>query len=226
MRSNARSLTLVARRWLARVAAALITLLLGYGAAGLIGGALPVNSGWRPPERGVTIWVENNGVHTGLVVPKVAAGVDWRLFAPAGDLADMGYAGHRYLAIGWGDRDFYLGTPTWADVRPRDVLAAATGSERTLLHVEHVAAPVAGADVRRVVLRPEEYRRLVAFIVASRRPDGGRWRGYGAYDVFYEARGRYDAIRTCNSWTGRALAAAGVRVGRWTPFPVTVLWWF
>ena len=108
---------------------ALALLVLGYGAAGLIGGALPVNAGWRPPERGVTIWVESNGVHTGLVVPKVAAGVDWRPFAPSGDLADMGYAGHRYLAIGWGDRDFYLATPTWADVRPRDVLAAAVGGD-------------------------------------------------------------------------------------------------
>ena len=111
-------------------------------------------------------------------------------------------------------------------VSHRVFLASVARSERTLLHVEHVPEPVAGADVRRVVLRPDEYRRLVAFIVASRVKRGGRWRGYGPYDVFYEARGRYDALRTCNSWTGEALASAGVRVGRWTPFPVTVLWWF
>lgn len=77
-----------------------------------------------------------------------------------------------------------------------------------------------------LVLRPEEYRRLVAFIVVSRAKDGRRWRGYRAYDVFYEALWRYDAVRTCNSWTGEAIAAAGVRVGQWTPFPVMVMWWF
>lgn len=226
MSSNARALLLVARHVVGRAVAGLVVLLLGYGVAGLIGGTVPVNAAWRAPETGVTIWVESNGVHTGLVMPKVAGGVDWRSFAPSTDLGDPAYGGNGYLAIGWGDRDFYLGTPTWADVRPRTVWAAAWGSERTLLHVEHVPVPAAGDDVRAIVLRPAEYRRLVAFIVASRVAGGGRWRGYGAYDVFYEARGRYDAVRTCNSWTGAALAAAGVRVGWWTPFPVTVSWWF
>ena len=49
--------------------------------------------------------------------------------------------------------------------------------------------------------------------------------GYDVYDAFYEANGRYSATHTCNSWTGNALAAAGVRMGWWTPFPWTVTWW-
>lgn len=216
----------VARRCLTRAVAGLALLVLVYAAAGLVGGSLPVNAGWRQPASGVTIWVESNGIHTGFVLPKVAGGVDWRRFAPAGDLGDPRYGEYGYLAIGWGEHDFYLGTPTWADVRPRTVLAAAVGSSRTLLHVEHVPRPVAGDDVRRLVLRPEEYRRLVAFIVASRRTSGRRWAGYDRGDVFYEARGQYDAVRTCNSWTGAALRSAGVRVGAWTPFPVTVMGWF
>lgn len=222
MKRNAGPARLVAL--VRRAAATLALLLLGYGAAGLVGGAVPVNAGWRPPPQGVTIWVESNGIHTGLLVPKVAAGIDWRPWAPAGHLRDPRYGGYGYLAIGWGERDFYLGTPRWADLRPGTVLAAALGSGRTLLHVEHLPAP--GPDARRIVLRPEEYRRLVRFIAASRAGGGRRWRGYGPNDVFYDARGRYDALRTCNSWTGEALAAAGVRVGRWTPFPVTVTGWF
>lgn len=217
---NARLPTLVAR-----ALAALLLLVLAYTAAGLAGGALPANAGWRPPDEGVVIWVESNGVHTGLVMPKVAAGVDWRPFAPAGDLRDPRYAAHGHVAVGWGDHDFYLGTPTWADVRPGIVLAAAIGSDRTLLHVEHVPPPAAGADVRRVVLRPAEYRRLAAFIRASLR-SRRRWPGYAGNDAFYEARGRYSAVGTCNEWTGAALRSAGVRVGRWTPFPVTVMGWF
>ena len=213
-------------RWLRRAVAALVLLVLGYAAAGLAGGALPANAGWRAPSKGVTIWVESNGIHTGIVVPKVAAGVDWRGWAPARDLADPRYGGYPYLTIGWGEHDFYLGTPTWADVRPATVLAAAIGSERTLLHVEHRPRPAGGGDERAVVLRPEEYRQLAAFIVATRPPRPRRWRGYDRNDVFYKARGRYNAVRTCNAWTGEALRAAGVRVGRWTPFPVTVLGWF
>lgn len=217
---NSRALRLVAL-----VLAGLFGLVAAYAAAGVVGGLIPANAGWHPPARGVTIWVEDNGVHTGLVLPKVAAGVDWRGLARAGDLRDPRNGGYDHIAVGWGERDFFLSTPRWADVRPAAVLRAAVGADATLLHVEHVPRPRVGPDVRRIVLRPEEYRRLTAFIRASWK-GGRRWRGYGGHDVFYAARGRYSAVRTCNSWIGAALRAAGVRVGRWTPFPQTVLWWF
>ncbi|MGN6269185.1 MAG: TIGR02117 family protein [Sphingomonas sp.] len=210
---------------------ALLLLLLAYGAAGLIGGAIPANPGWRPPARGVTIYVESNGVHTDLVVPVAAAGIDWRDLARPEDIVDPRYAGYDHLAIGWGQAQFYLETPTWADVRPGTVLRAALGSDRTLVHVAHVPAPAVGREVRPIVLREAEYRRLAAFIRASFAPArrGERapvFRGYGVYDAFYSGSGRYDALMTCNAWTGAALRAAGVRVGRWTPFPVTVMGWF
>lgn len=206
-------------------------LLLGYGAAGLVGGSIPANVGWRPPARGVTIYVESNGVHTDLVVPMTAAGIDWRDLVRPEDIADPRYAGYDHLAIGWGEAKFYLETPTWADVRPTTVLRAALGSDRTLVHVAHVPAPAIWRDVRPIVLREGEYRRLAAFIRASFAPvpAGQRpriFRGYDVYDAFYSGSGRYDALMTCNAWTGAALRAGGARVGRWTPFPVTVMGWF
>ena len=213
-------------RWVTRVVAVLLILLSGYGAAGLIGGAIPANRGWRAPAEGVTIFVETNGIHTGLVLPKIAAGVDWRDLARARDLADPRYAAYPYIAVGWGDRAFYLETPTWGDVRPGTVLAAAIGSQHTLLHLDHIPRPRPADDERAVVLRPEEYRRLAAFVRAGVRPGGHAYRGYDAYDAFYDATGRYSAVRTCNAWVGEALRTAGVRVGRWTPFPVTVTRWF
>ena len=211
---------------LRRFAAALALLVLGYAAAGLAGGAIPRNASWRPPAQGVTIVVESNGIHTGFILPKLAAGVDWRDVARAGDLADPRYAAYDHVAIGWGERAFFLETPTWRQVRPGVLLGAAIGSDRTLLHVEHVPLPAPSDDERRVTLRPDEYRRLAAFIRASLAGHAHAYRGYGPDDAFLDARGHYSARRTCNSWTGDALAAAGVRVGAWTPFPVTVMGWF
>ena len=62
--------------WLVR---ALLFVVLAYATAGLIGGSIPANSGWNPPARGVRILVEDNGIHTGLVLPVRAAGqgADW-----------------------------------------------------------------------------------------------------------------------------------------------------
>ena len=211
----------------ARLAAAVALLGFGYAAAGTVGAMIPRNGGWRPPAEGggVTIYVEDNGVHTGIVLPKLAAGIDWRGDFPAGDLADPRFAGHDHVAIGWGEHDFYRATPTWWDVRPGVVLAAAFGSDNTLLHVEHVPRPLTGKRVRAVRLRAEEYRRLAQAIRNSRRA-GAAERGYFGYDAFYPGTGRYDGITTCNGWTGNVLAAAGVRVGWWTPFPVSVMRWF
>ena len=222
---NVRRAMRVASRWGGYALAGVTATLLLYAAAGLIGGALPVNTDRRPPERGVLVFVESNGVHTGIIVPKVAAGVDWRDLARPEHLADPRYGAHSHLSVGWGDRAFYLETPRWSDVRARTVIAAALGSGDTLIHVDHLPRPILGPDVRAILLSADEYRRLAAFMRATLAHDPRRHRGYGPYDAFYEARGRYSARRTCNAWTGEALAHAGVRMGRWTPFPATVMWW-
>lgn len=214
-------------RWVRAAVAFFVLIVVGYGAAGMAGGAIPANLGWTQPAQGIRILVESNGVHTDLVLPKLAAGVDWRdLFRPE-DLADPRYARFDHVAIGWGERTFYVETPTWADVRPLTVLRAALGSDRTVLHVEHVPVPNVAEYVRAITLTPDQYRRLAAFVRASFAPRPAWHRtGYTTNDAFYAAVGRYSAVETCNSWTGDALRAAGVRVGAWTPFPVTVLGWF
>lgn len=204
----------------------LVALPLAYFALGTIGGSIPANTAWRAPAAGVTVYVESNGVHTGIVVPKVAAGIDWRRLLRGDALADPRFAGYDHVAIGWGERAFYLETPTWSDIRPLTVLRAAFGSDRTVMHVEHLPRPRTGADVRAVTLRPDEYRRLVMFLRRGFADPAAHVRGYNRNDAFYDARGRYSAIHTCNSWTGEALRSAGARIGWWTPFPWSVMAWF
>lgn len=204
----------------------LLLVILAYVTAGLVGGSIPANADWKPPAQGVRILVEDNGIHTGLVLPVRAAGIDWSRDFPASDIADPRYAGFDWVAIGWGDRAFYVETPTWGDVHPLTVLRAATGSTRTVLHVEHVDEPPLAPDTREIMLSEEQYRRLVAYIRATRGPGGKVAGGYDVNDVFYDGRGSYNAIRTCNEWTGGALRAAGVRIGAWTPFPIDVMAWF
>lgn len=216
-------------RWLARSVVAVAVLLAGYGGAGWIGGMIPANRGWQEPATGIRIYVEDNGIHTGIVLPVRVAGVDWSDLVRGEDLRDPRFAAHGWRSFGWGDRDFYLNTPTWADLEAGRVLKAAMGSTDTLVHVDFVPEPAEGPNVRAIVLRPHEYLRLVAFVRASFRtgPDGraARYPGYGSYDAFYAATGTYSAIRTCNSWTGEAFRAAGVRMGAWTPFPAGVMRW-
>ncbi|HEX8365823.1 MAG TPA: TIGR02117 family protein [Allosphingosinicella sp.] len=227
----------IAKLWRHRAVRSLVWLLGGllaipvsYFAAAAILGFIPANAGWREAERGVTIFVRTNGVHTWIVMPKVSRAIDWRPFAPPGHLRDPRYGAGDHVAIGYGNREFYLNTPTWGDLSLKTAFYAFFGNGPTLLHVEHDHRPQAAPWQRPIVLRPEEYRRLTTFIAARfRRDRHGRTmpvlgRGYGPADMFYEASGGYSFVLTCNEWTGRALRAAGVRTGLWTPFEQSIMW--
>jgi uncharacterized protein (TIGR02117 family) len=163
-------------------------------------------------------------------MPKVNELMDWRPYAPPEHLRDPRYGAADHLGIGYGNRDFYLETPTWADLTVRNAFFAAFGNGSTLLHVEHDHRPRGDEWQRPILLTPEQYRRLVDFVRPRfRLDDRGRTipligRGYGSWDMFYEAEGGYSFVMTCNEWTGRALRAAGVRTGLWTPLSQSIMW--
>ena len=212
-------------RRFARLLALVLLVPLGtYLLAAAVLGRVPVNAAWREPAQGITIYVQTNGVHTGVVLPVVAGGIDWRRRVLASDLTDPRAAGS-WLAFGWGDRDFYLNTPRWQDVRPATVASALIGSGNTLVHVDHLDAFAPDENWRPLRLRREEYARLAAFVAATFADNAQVVRGYGARDIFYTARGHYSALRTCNVWTGEALRTAGVRTGVWTVFESDVIRW-
>ena len=208
----------------------LVALPFGYAFAALILGAVPANNGWREPEQGVQIFVRTNGVHTWIMVPKVTPIIDWRRYAPGAHLDDPRYGAGDHVAFGYGNREFYLNTPTWGDLSPRTAALALFGSGPSLLHVEHDHRPRPDEYTRPLTITPAQYRRLADYIRARFRLDeNGRTvpllgRGYSDWDMFYEANGGYSFVMTCNEWTGRALRSAGIRTGVWTPLAQSIMW--
>ena len=77
-----------------------------YFAAALVLGAVPANVAFYEPPEGVTIFVRSNGVHTWIVMPKVNADMDWRLYALPSHLRDPRWGNADHVAIGYGNRDF------------------------------------------------------------------------------------------------------------------------
>lgn len=200
-----------------------------YLLAALLLGAIPANGGWVESKQGVTIYVRTNGVHTWIMVPSVTPEMDWRPLVPASHLRDPAQGGD-HVALGYGNRTFYLETPTWGDLTMKNAFLAAFGSGRSLMHADHDRAPQPNEYQRPLTLSHAEYARLVDFMQASFQRDAqGRTmpllgRGYAANDMFYEAVGPYNAVLTCNEWTGRALRHAGVRTGLWTPLSQSIMW--
>ncbi|MFC5353911.1 TIGR02117 family protein [Azospirillum himalayense] len=185
----------------------------------------------RPAAReGVEVFVCTNGIHTDLVLPAVTDAVDWTTDLPPGNFPGAGsWASHR--SFGWGDRAFYLETRQWSDLRLATALSALFGRGPSVMHVYALHRPAGSPDCGALTLGAAQYGALAAFVSGSFRRDGeGRvlplpGSGYGATDLFYEAIGHYSPVETCNEWSGKALRAAGVTVGAWTPFESGVMRW-
>lgn len=172
----------------------------------------------------VTIFIYTNGVHSDLVLPVKTAQIDWsqqlRYDRTLGNDPTFDYIG-----IGWGDKGFYMDTPTWAQLKASTAIKAGFWLSTTAMHATfyRAAALAPGPACVPLHLSRAEYARLVQYIQASFRHDAaGRveWisgHSYGRDDAFYEAHGTYSVLHTCNTWTNNALKAAGQRACLWTP---------
>jgi uncharacterized protein (TIGR02117 family) len=209
-----------------RLALATAAVPIAYLLAALIGSLVPVNSDWAEPDGGVTIYIANNGIHSDIVLPAKAQGLDWTPFVSKSDFAAP-EPDAQWVAFGSGEERVYLDTPRWRDIRPKTLWSALSGGKR-VMHVEWVSNP-AHMD-RAIRLRPAEYRRLWAAIRSDfeMRQDGRPMLidhpGYGRSDAFYWATGKFSGLKTCNTWTASRLRLAGVKTSIWPPFVQGLTW--
>jgi uncharacterized protein (TIGR02117 family) len=218
-------------KWLLRGLLGIPLVLLGYLGAVLLLGCIPVHRHYQPAPAGIPVWLNSNGIHGGLVLPLMAAGVDWRTqFPPQTLAAGKLLPGWDSVEIGWGSRTFYLNTPQWSDLRPGTALYALSGLDSGALHVEYRPHPRPGPDTLAITLSPADYQRLAAYIRASAMHDAlgrTRWIAGHHYDIddaFYQANGHFSPFMTCNQWVRNGLATAGVRVPLWAPFGWALFW--
>ena len=199
--------------------------MLLYAAIVLIG-LVPVNNDFVPTADGIEIFVSSNPVHADVVFPVTTDIINWRDYFPEECFVGNTSAA-THVAVGWGDRGFFLETPTWADLKVSTAAHALLWPSDTCLHVTMKANVTTGPNTRSVRISPEQYLRMAEFVKAQFRTDTDRPQqiaaaAYGRSDAFFEARGTYHCCNTCNSWVGNALSAAGIRVGWMTPLPKTV----
>lgn len=170
----------------------------------------------------------SNPIHTDIALP-----LDDEVRAAFADLTPsglpIGMPGAAYLVFGWGGRSFYIETPTWGDLKPLPVLRALT-LDRSVMHVE-VAGPIDRGHkaVRVLSVSAEGRRRMIAAIRDSFQRDGGlplviEGAAYGLDDAFFEARGGFNALAGCNTWTAAMLRQGGLTTGWWTPLPQLLDW--
>jgi len=202
-------------RWLA----GLFLIPLVYLLAAVLGGLIP-GSATQIPDDGraeVEIGLIAGPIHYDFLLPATPATRAALGFAQhAGVPVDAPWAEH--LLVGWGARGFYTTVGTYADITAGPVIRAITG-DRAVMRVDVVGAIPANFAYPRLWLSAAQYAALLAGIAETATDTPLPGVRFTATDGFVEAAGRFHILRTCNTWVGRMLRQAGVRMGVWTPTP-------
>jgi len=182
---------------------------------------ISVNDGLVKSHKEIPIYILTNGVHTDVVLPLKSEHYDWtnQLKTEHTKAKDTTV---KYAALGWGDKGFYLETPTWADLKASTALKAASGLSSSAMHVTFYKEMKESKSCKKLQISSDNYKKLILFINESFQTKSGEFLKieteavYGKHDVFYEANGSYSLFYTCNSWANQALKAANQKAALWT----------
>ncbi len=172
----------------------------------------------------ISIYILSNGVHTDIVVPAKNDLCNWHeLVKPEHTISQDSTAS--LLAFGWGDKVFYLETPTWDDLTFSTAFKAAFGLSSSAIHATYYKRLKESDHCKELKITKEQYVKLINYIKQSfllNEAQGSIHIStnavYGNHDAFYEAMGSYNLFKTCNTWTNSALKSCGQKACLWTPF--------
>jgi len=163
----------------------------------------------------VTVYLQHNLVHADFVLPIDSLSAQTREQIKLPIDSD-------YLVFGLGDRDIYVHTPTWWDLKVRYALKALFLPSDRAVHVE----PARGVSENWIGLEicDSQLSTIEDYIMStfSRDDEGGvmmmEGLSYSGLDRFYRAKGTYSLFNSCNNWANGAMKKAGLRAPVWSPF--------
>jgi uncharacterized protein (TIGR02117 family) len=174
----------------------------------------------------IQIYLMKSGVHSDFIVPVVNDIKDWRTEFP---LSNTGFkdSSSQLVSIGWGDKTFYMNTPTWGDLSVKTALTVPFGLGPSAIHATYYQQLLDDRPIVGLRLTPKQYQKLVHYIENTlERAKNGQTKYIKATlpgvvtgnDAYYAAKGRYSLFFTCNSWVNAGLKACQQKACYWTAF--------
>lgn len=201
----------------------IVSIVALYVASGYLIPFIEVSEKEDGQKKEIPIYIYTNGVHTDIVMPVKNELHDWGSKIPFTN-TKSGKSDFQYVGIGWGDKGFYLDTLTWADLKFSTAFKAAFWLSESAMHCTYYKKMKEGDDCKMIMISKNQYKHLVQFVESKFDTDAnGNYiliptnAVYGENDAFYDAKGRYSFLDTCNTWANNALKAAGQKAALWTP---------
>lgn len=209
--------------YLLKVIGIILGIVVIYVILGLLIPYIPVSAKDDGQKKEIPIYIYTNGVHTDIVMPVKNDLQDWSLKIPFANTKSK-KTDYQYIGIGWGDKGFYLDTPTWADLKFSTAVKAAFWLSDSAMHCTYYNTMKEGDDCKMIMISRSQYESLVKFVEDKfDRDQNGNFMliptnaVYSDNDAFYDAKGTYSFLYTCNTWSNNALKAAGQKAALWTP---------
>lgn len=201
----------------------IIGIVVLYAALGYFLPFIEVSAKDDGEKKEIPVYIYTNGVHTDIVMPVKNDLQDWSAKIPFSNTKSR-RTDYRYIGIGWGDKGFYLDTPTWADLKFSTAFKAAFWLSESAMHCTYYETMKEGPDCKMMMISRTQYKNLIQFTEDKFDKDrNGNFvliptdAVYSDNDAFYDAKGKYSFLYTCNTWANDALKAAGQKAAWWTP---------
>jgi uncharacterized protein (TIGR02117 family) len=167
-----------------------------------------------------TIYLLYDEMHSDIVINIEDYRYNWQKFFP--ELVKNRKKG--YLAFGWGDRETYLNTPSWSDLKITVALKALFINTPSLMHVTYYQEVERFLYLKPIKVSKTQKDEIERRILNSFGDEiVFRERGYDNNSRFYNSPYRYNLINTCNTWSGDILRESNVTMSYWTPFSFNVV---
>ncbi|WP_196892960.1 DUF2459 domain-containing protein [Aureivirga marina] len=185
-----------------------------YGIISLITTYITIHPKELSEEKNKIIYLATNGVHLDIVLPVSEMNSTLK--------NGLHFSNNsKYIAFGWGDKDFYLNTPSWSDLTFKNAMKALFYKSETLMHLTEFYRQE--SDWVKIAVSDVELKKMNTYLENAFQIENDKKvlllnEGYGYDDQFYKANGSYSCFKTCNSWVNNAFKYVGLKHSLWTPY--------
>jgi uncharacterized protein (TIGR02117 family) len=162
-------------------------------------------------------------------MPMKTESYDWSAHLDLQDI-EASDSSYPWVAFGWGDKNFYLNTPNWSDLKFSTAFNAAFGLSSGAIHVTYYGSIQKGENCKPFVLNPYQMNKLFDFVYSDFDNSESRLlraiktdMNYGPRDAFYDSKKSYSLFHTCNTWINDALEHCDYDHCLWTAMDFGVM---
>ncbi|MCK4442118.1 MAG: DUF2459 domain-containing protein [Sulfurovaceae bacterium] len=169
------------------------------------------------------IYLYYDNMHTDIIINIKDTNYNWQKILPK--LLKNRTKG--YISFGWGDKETYLNTPSWSDLKLTTALKALFINTPSIIHIRYYNNINKNNDIKKIEVTNKQYKHIENSLLDS---FGEKiifiHKGYWRNDLFYYSPYKYNLIHTCNTWTGDILRESNITMSYWTPMSCCVIKFF